>query len=1157
MDPNYADDGSYPSSDDGEDDEEENVDEGGALDGECDERASKFGRITQQPLPPRTSKTNYDYRMDFVKYSRPVSTVQGGKITFMLVDAESVIAQIRNDMDDYNVEHSFPQQDLMEGVTMRRVVTKRPREVKIFGPIVKLYGVCEDGTSTCLDVYGHYPAFRLQVTRGTPSRQCMERIRNYMEETLSRGGATPNICNTRTRNVVSGNMLRAFSAFPYTPHPSTFYEYRLSKPYHVRQLSEHFVKIPIMQDDRSEGGILGIIPHSGEDSLTQYMVDTGISGFGWVSVVEVEDSCDEERFDAESCTCNFVGDCKKSSAIANQDDVDSIAPLRVMAIDIECIKDEGMPTPERNPVIIIGVIVCVAIGGVVDASTVKNLIFTWSPPNSGGVSTINGAHYVASAIDETEMFVAFGAFLSTYDPDIYVGHNIIGFDIPYIVTRASVLGVQEVMFMGRRRERKWMAPREIVKVRKNGDTRKTLRADTPGRIQLDTLPFIQNLKKESSYRLGALAQKYLGEGKDDVGYQMIGPMWRQSPETRARLCMYCLKDSQLSLGLAMCKDFEMILSVIELSRGTRVRASQLLRSGNQEKVKTLVLNEAKTPHFDSENLPVFFPYETPKPRSKDDKFQGATVINPKRGARDKNHPVAVGDFSSLYPSIMLAHNLCYSTMINVGRNADAPKDCPPHDTSPDIGTHFVRKEVRQGLLPRILESLLSKRNHAKAMMKSDPDPAHKRMYDSRQLQLKIIANSVYGVLSASGGWFVRMEIGESVTAWGRSMIMQAMNIAKSVPFNADVIYGDTDSIMMVFPDCATVPDAFERLKRVCDDVTASFPKPVAMAAEKVYEGHLQLGKKRYAGWCHIPPAKPKMDSKGVEKNRLDNCFLVRDMMAKVFDLLLVEQNTKAALDYVHSRVDDLIHRKIDFSDLVITKSISKSDYKGKVVHVEVAKRMKARDSSYLMAPGERIPYVIVNSSAGICKNAKVCDKAEDPLWAIQHGMEIDVSHYIKDISRPLSRVLMWYIAPKDMLEEIASVERAIAEATELKDDNGKVEILEKSLKKLLEKMTDKVACQIFGQGALSDIPRPAPKRSGPISKFLTKRVNVDGAADVEKLKLAREKLVIARAKCAKCKGRDDDINAEGNCVVSCVQRDCGNLFTLAMSIRDVEELIKK
>lgn len=488
-------------------------------------------------------------------------------------------------------------------------------------------------------------------------------------------------------------------------------------------------------------------------------------------------------------------------------------------------------------------------------------------------------------------------------------------------------------------------------------------------------------------------------------------------------------------------------------------------------------------------------------------------------------------------------------MLNVPRGAPAPEGAPPHDTSPDIGTHFVHKEVRQGILPRILEGLLARRAQAKAMMKSDPDPAHKRMYDSRQLQLKIVANSVYGILSASGGWFVRMEMGESVTSWGRSMIFSAMNIAKSEPFNADVIYGDTDSIMMVFPGCTTVPDAFERLKKVCEAVTASFPKPVSMAAEKVYEGHLQLGKKRYAGLCHIPPAKPKVDSKGVEKNRLDNCPLVRKMMTKVFDLLLVDENIKGALDYIHSCLEDLIQGRVEYADLVITKSISRPEYKTKVVHVEVAKRMKARDSSYKMAPGERIPYVIVNTHAGTAKGIKVCDQAEDPLWAIQHNMEINVQHYIRDISRPLSRVLMWYIAPEEMLKAVKVFEAKIANEEE-KD----VKDLEKNLKKHIERMTEHVANQLFGFGATSSIPRPAQKFVGPITKYFTRPApkatrEKPTAEFAEKLDSMRNKLKEAKTKCARCRGNDDD-------TISCVQRDCSNLFRVALLSRDIEDICR-
>lgn len=349
--------------------------------------------------------------------------------------------------------------------------------------------------------------------------------------------------------------------------------------------------------------------------------------------------------------------------------------------------------------------------------------------------------------------------------------------------------------------------------------------------------------------------------------------------------------------------------------------------------------------------------------------------------------------------------------------------------------------------------------------------------------------------------------------------------------------------MMTYPGCTTVPDAFDRLNKVCAAVTAAFPKPVSMAAEKVYEGHLQLGKKRYAGMCHMPGEKPKLDSKGVEKNRLDNTPLVRRMMARVFELLLIDENVDGALKYVHQCASDLIRGKVEYSDLVITKSISRPEYKSKVVHVEVAKRMKARDSSYGMAPGERIPYVIVNVAG---KDAKVCDRAEDPLWAIQHGMEIDVHHYIRDISRPIARVMMWYVLPREELDVVHCLEEKIESAG---SDEMAVAALEKTLKKTLERMTDETANRLFGPGALADIPRPAQRISGPIAKYFSRpeKKRSRTPADSERLESLRSQLAESKAKCTKCRGREDDS-------IACVQRDCANLFKVALLSRDIEDL---
>ena len=288
----------------------------------------------------------------------------------------------------------------------------------------------------------------------------------------------------------------------------------------------------------------------------------------------------------------------------------------------------------------------------------------------------------------------------------------------------------------------------------------------------------------------------------DVSYLLITPLWKRSSATRARLGEYCLKDSILSLGLATHPRLEMPLGAIELARQTKVIASILLRSGNQAKVQTLVLHAAHNARFASPSYPgglqVFFPYEIPQQRDREDKFEGAIVIEPVRGAHGPDEIVAVGDFSSLYPSIALAHNICYSTNVVNDKYMHLPHDEAPIDYE---GHHpmFVKKEIREGLLPIVFRSLLDGRAAAKRKMKeSEGDPDRVKLYDSRQLGLKIVANSIYGCLTASGGWFVRMSLGMSITGWGRSMIHQVIDIATNPPYSARCIGGVYIYFIIIF-----------------------------------------------------------------------------------------------------------------------------------------------------------------------------------------------------------------------------------------------------------------------------------------------------------------------------------------------------------------------
>lgn len=139
----------------------------------------------------------------------------------------------------------------------------------------------------------------------------------------------------------------------------------------------------------------------------------------------------------------------------------------------------------------------------------------------------------------------------------------------------------------------------------------------------------------------------------------------------------------------------------------------------------------------------------------DEQFEGATVIEPLRGYY--NDPIATLDFSSLYPSIIMAHNICYTTLLSPA--AQNQYKLPSEDiTKTPVNSTFVKSNLRKGILPEILENLLSARKAAKAELKKETDPLKQKVLDGRQYALKVSANSVYGFTGAQQGKLPCLEI---------------------------------------------------------------------------------------------------------------------------------------------------------------------------------------------------------------------------------------------------------------------------------------------------------------------------------------------------------------------------------------------------------------
>ena len=309
-------------------------------------------------------------------------------------------------------------------------------------------------------------------------------------------------------------------------------------------------------------------------------------------------------------------------------------------------------------------------------------------------------------------------------------------------------------------------------------------------------------------------------------------------------------------------------------------------------------------------------------------------------------------------------------------------------------------------------------------MAAATDPMEKAVQNGRQLALKISANSVYGFTGATVGQLPCVAIAASTTSYGRNLLYETRSyvestytIANGYKYNAEVVYGDTDSVMVKFGH-PTIEETMPLAEKAADEVSKIFPHPIRLEFEKIYYPYLLMNKKRYAGLLWTKPEKyDYMDCKGLETVRRDNCLLVRRLVDTCLRKILIERNVQGAIDYAKGTISDLLQNKLDISMLVISKSLGKSaddaDYTNKQAHVELAMRMKKRDAGTAPNVGDRVAYVIIQAA----KNTPAYEKSEDPVYVLENNIPIDTEYYLSNqLSNPLTRIFEPIISnPKTLL----------------------------------------------------------------------------------------------------------------------------------------------
>ncbi|KAJ5068595.1 DNA polymerase delta catalytic subunit [Anaeramoeba ignava] len=843
-------------------------------------------------------------------------------------------------------------------------------------PILRVYGVTSEGNSVLMHVHGFTPYFYVPAPPGFKQEDC-ESFKKALENRMMNEVTSKSLqAQIYVRSVDIVYKKSIMGHYPGKDLP--FIVLWMCLPRHVpvarKILTDGFAfpNFPFIQYPTFESNLLFVV---------RFMVDRKIVGGNWIQALPGTYFLRQESEKTSRCQIEFDIAWDKFSSLPSEGEWLQIAPLRILSFDIECSNQQNrFPEPEQDPVIQISNVVSIQGG----KEICKNVLTLKSCLGIPGAQIYSFDH-------EKNLLHMWNQFVNAIDPDIIIGYNTSNFDIPYLINRARKLHVAGFTKLGRIIADASVITSTTFSSRAFGK-RESKYTHITGRVQFDLLQAITRDYKLSSYSLNSVSALFLGEQKEDVPHSIISDLQNGDAQTRHRLAVYCLKDSILPIKLL---DKLMIaINYIEMARVTGVPINYIISRGQQIKVVSQLYRKTA-----ERNLLI------PTLGSKGKKFKGATVISPKKNFYKT--PIVTLDFTSLYPSIMIAHNLCYSTLLTKEQISSLD---PKMYTETPSGHFFLKKEFKQGILPEILQELLAARRKAKQEYAKETDSLRKNVLNGRQLALKISANSVYGFTGASTGKLPCIPIPESVTSFGRQMIELTSNLvetkySKKNSFENDsvVIYGDTDSVMINFGQIP-MQKAMDLGKEAAKYVTEHFEKPINLEFEKIYCPYLLISKKRYAGLMKMSINDPgKIDAKGIETVRRDNCPLVKNLITICLEKILIEQNVEGAIEYTKQTISNLLRNQLDISLLIITKALTKSgkEYKNKQPHSELVEKMKVRNPGNEVHIGDRIPYVIIKAIRG----TRGYERAEDPIYVLENGIPIDEQYYLESqLSKPLIRI---------------------------------------------------------------------------------------------------------------------------------------------------------
>ena len=632
--------------------------------------------------------------------------------------------------------------------------------------------------------------------------------------------------------------------------------------------------------------------------------------------------------------------------------------------------------------------------------------------------------------DEIGILHKFTEIILKYDPDIITGFETQLLSIGYIVNRGKILNIPLNQILSRINNgletlyteefmrqttlnskiqkntnfiRDYEDPKKINYLRnKLGNIIKI-----KGRIILNIWRIIESQLKLNDYSFENIIFNSFDIREPKIEYLELKKYYK-SKIRKNIIFIFSYYQQRAKYNLLLLKKYDVINKSSQFVKIYGIDFESSLTRGSQYRVEGVLSKLAK-----SKNYTLLSASKSQLLNQSPPKFTPIVIEPPKNFFFN---PVIVLDFQSLYPSIMIGYNICFSTCLgklldnqinenNIYKKLGVFKynnnlyemlkkdyfKSPFYNKNNNNDNNnffsflqknifispnkicYIKKNIKEGLFPILLKELLLTRIMIKnSMKKYDKESQIYSFLNSRQLGIKNLANVMYGYTSAGySGRMPNTEIGDTIVSLGRKIVTTSIKyIENESKYNCKVIYSDTDSMFISIYN-KSPEEAILIGKKIAEEITKKNPEPIKLQFEKVYCPLVFNSKKHYAGYKYedindILNNKKNLDTKGMENVRRDTCNAISKIIEKMIKILFDKRDLSLLKNYLYKSFDKIINGDIIFKDFIFSREVKFGKYRGENLPPSalVADKLHKKDKNFFALYHQRVPYIIYNNQNG-------------------------------------------------------------------------------------------------------------------------------------------------------------------------------------------------